>query len=313
MRKPFNIDFVGPLKVYLCISFGIVFIGLVCNIIFGTAMDVSFKGGTVLSYSYTGAVDLDKVTASSRTVLGNDAIAAFEDINNTKVVTVTLASSISTTQQTDMLAGLQKAFPNNKITLFQSNTLNATMGQMFFIKCVLTIVLASFFLMIYVGLRFRKIGGMSAGAMGLLGLLHDIVVIYFIFIIFRIKLDENFVAVVLAILGSSLNDTVVIFDRIRENRRKLEKTMPIYDVVNKSINQTFTRTINTALCLLVTLAVITVVAVIMHIDSIISFSVPMMFGTVSGFYSTVCLSTPLWVRWMQRKQKKELALKAKKA
>ena len=88
------------------------------------------------------------------------------------------------------------------------------MGTKFFAKCLVAVALAAVLLVIYVALRFRKIGGMSAGVMAVIALVHDVLMVYFTFVIFRFPIDDNFIAVVLTILGYSLNDTIVIYDRV---------------------------------------------------------------------------------------------------
>ena len=175
------------------------------------------------------------------------------------------------------------------------------MSEQFFLKCLVAIVLASVFLLIYVAIRFRKIGGWSAGVMGLIALLHDVLVAYFVFVIFRIPLDDNFVAVVLSILGYSLNATIVIYDRVRENRRIMSSDATIGEVVNRSINQSMSRSVNTSLCVFVAIAVVTVLALANNLSSIVSFALPMMLGVLSGFYSSTFIAGPLWVLWKERK------------
>ena len=175
----------------------------------------------------------------------------------------------------------------------------------------MAIALASIFLVIYVGLRFRKIGGVSAGIMALLALLHDILIAYFIFVIFRIPLNDNFVAVVLTILGYSLNDTIVIYDRIRENRVKMDKKASIGEVVNVSLRQSFGRTLNTSICTFVAIGTVAIIALALSMDSIVSFALPMSFGVISGFYSSTFLCTPVWALWVEHSQRRK-ALKAKK-
>ena len=145
---------------------------------------------------------------------------------------------------------------------------------------------------------------LSAGAFALLALLHDLLICYFVFVIFRIELNDNFVAVLLTILGYSLNDTIVVFDRVRENRRR-NKTMPISDVVNLSVNQSFTRTLITTIAVFIAIATVVVVGLVMRIDSILSFALPMLFGVVSGFYSSVFLASPLWAWWRETHAEKE--------
>ncbi len=302
MKKSF--DFVGHRKLFACISAGILLLALIFNLIFGTAMDISFKGGTLVRYSFSGTMDLDAAKTAVTGVLGSAATTRVETVNNTEVLSISLSDDISLDLQNQLDEALQKALPDNKVVQFSSNTLEASMGQRFFIKCLVAVALAALFLLFYVGVRFRKIGGLSAGMFSLLALLHDLLIVYFAFVVFRIPLNDNFVAVMLTILGYSLNDTIVIYDRIRENRRKLDPKTPIGEVVNLSLNQSFVRTRNTSITTSIAVGTIAVVAVILQMDAIISFALPMLFGVLSGFYSSICLSAPLWSLWIEHKGKK---------
>ena len=301
MKKEMN--FIAMRKTAVIVSLCIFAVGILFNIIFGTGMDISFSGGTLIRYSYSGDLNVDAVDAAAKAVLGNAAEATLENVDNTDVVSVTLANEISLEQQSALEDRLEKDFAANTLKQVESKTLSAPMGRQFFVKCLVAVALAALFLLVYVGLRFRRIGGVSAGLFALLALVHDLLICYFVFVIFRIDIDDNFVAVMLTILGYSLNDTIVVFDRVRENHRR-HKNMAIDDVVNLSINQSFTRTLVTAIAVFVAVAVVVVVALVMRIDSIMSFALPMMFGVVSGFYSSVFLSAPLWALWKNRKTEK---------
>lgn len=301
MKKEFN--FIQSRKICVIVSLCIFAVGILFNIIFGTGMDVSFSGGTLVRYSYTEKIDADAVAAMAQEVLGKGAEAALENVDNTDVVTVTFPKEITLEQQTQLNERMTQDFATNKPVQVEAKTLSAPMGRQFFVKCIVAILLAAAFLLVYVGLRFRRIGGFSAGLCALLALVHDLLVCYFVFVIFRINLDDNFVAVMLTILGYSLNDTIVIFDRVRENRRR-HKKMAISDIVNLSINQTFTRTLVTAVAVFVAITVVVIVALVMRIDSIMSFALPMMFGVISGFYSSVFLSAPIWALWQEKKASK---------
>ena len=131
--------------------------------------------------------------------------------------------------------------------------------------------------------------------------MHDLLIVYFTFVIFGIDLNDNFVAVMLTILGYSLNDTIVIFDRIRTLRRRSDA--PLEDVVNESLHHVLRRTIVTTATTCVAILAVLVVALVMNVDSIISFALPMLFGAISGSYSSLFLSGPIWVKWMQKSKK----------
>ena len=294
-----NFDFVANLKKMLIISLCIMLVGVACNVIFGTDLDISFKGGTQIRYSYEVAPDLDALTKLAKEKLGNDATLNLDNVNNTDVVSIQLPGEVSTEQKQALDDQIAKDFANNKLVIFSSNTLSATMGSKFLLRCMLA--LAAVLLIVYVGFRFRTIGGIKAGVSALIALVHDLLIVYFTFVIFGIQLNDNFVAVMLTILGYSLNDTIVIFDRIRSVRRRSEA--PLEDIVNESLHHVVRRTIITTATTCVAILAVLVVALIMNVDSIISFALPMLFGAISGSYSSLFLSGPIWVRWMQKGKK----------
>lgn len=308
MTKQF--DFVGRRKVFVGISLAILLVGIVCNFIFGVELDIAFKGGTLLKYSFTGDIDNDSVEQVIKDKFSDASVTISESDLADNTISVELSRRIDLEEQASVLEALTAAYPDHNIEQVNVYALEPANGRWFFIKCLVAIGLAAIFLVIYVGLRFRRIGGLSAGIMALLALLNDLLVAYFAFVIFRIPLDDNFVAVVLSILGYSLNDTIVIYDRIRENRRIMDKKTPIAEVVNVSLNQSFVRTLNTTICTFIAVATVAVLALATSMDSIVSFAVPMMFGVVSGFYTSTCLCSPLWVAWVEHKEKKAAAQKA---
>ena len=307
MKK--NFDFVGHLKLFALIAAGVLVFGAVFNVIFGTKLDVAFKGGTLIRYSYEQKPDLDKLADTAKKTLGNDATVAFDNVNDTDIVSVTLPGAVTMEQQDAFAEALEKDFAEAKLTSFSSNTLSASMGTRFLLRCLLALVLAAVLLLVYVSFRFRKIGGFSAGVTALIALAHDLLIVYFTFVVFRIDLNENFVAVMLTILGYSLNDTIVIFDRVRTNRRR--STAPLRDIVYDALNACKRRTVITSVTTGAAILTVLVVALVMNVDSIISFALPMLFGTVAGCYSSLFLSAPIWTLWTERREAKAAAAKKK--
>lgn len=296
-------DFVANLKTWLIVSAAIMLIGVVCNVIFGTKMDISFAGGTQIRYSYSQAPDMDALTEAAQKHLGKDAVLNMDTVNNTDVISIKLPGEVTTEQKQALDTQLEKDFKDNKLVVFSSNTLSATMGTKFLLRCLLALALAAVLLVIYVGFRFRKIGGVPAAVSALIALVHDLLVVYFTFVIFGIELNDNFVAVMLTILGYSLNDTIVIFDRVRTLRRRSDASLS--DIVNDSLHHVLRRTIVTTITTCLAITAVLVVALVMHVDSIISFALPMLLGAISGSYSSLFLSGPIWVRWMDRKNVKK--------
>lgn len=315
MRQKFHIDFIGHSKIYFGISIGIMLICLICNLfVFHTELDIQFTGGTILKYTYTGDVsesDVSKViqdaTAENVSFQFSQNLAASQDLKNDKVVSVefTETKAISVDDKAKITEALQKEFKDNSFVESESTSVDPSKGLNFFLKCLVAVAVAALLMIVYVGIRFRKIGGLSAGTMAIVAIIHDLIIVYFTFVMFRMPLDDNFIAVVLMILGYSLNDTIVIYDRIRENRKKAGPRTSIAEITNDSINQCLTRTICTSITTLIAISAVLIVAVIYNIDSVVSFALPMMFGLITGCYSSICIACPLWVLWTQHKDKKK--------
>ena len=135
-------------------------------------------------------------------------------------------------------------------------------------------------------------------------MLHDIIITYGSFVLFGFEINSNFMAVILTIFGYSINNTIVVYDRIRENQGIMSKKDPISDLVNASASQTLRRSIRTSITTLSTMIIISVVAYIFHVESILSFSVPMAFGLLAGTFSSQCIAPTLWVWWNERRGNK---------
>ena len=148
--------------------------------------------------------------------------------------------------------------------------------------------------------------------MAVIALVHDIIAVVAVFVFFRLSVDANFMAVVLTILGYSINDTIVIYDRIRENRRIYGQKLPVGELVNKSINQSMKRAIVTTVTTVMALVVIAVVTLIFNVTSIVTFVFPLIIGLLSGTYSSVCLVPCMWVMWQEYRAKKAQQPDAKK-
>lgn len=288
--------------------------------------DLVAKYGSQLVYNIEAdTVDIDDVTADIENALLGQA-ASQEDLMDVTLVLDETAGTLTVTPATGDLAmdendakvitkALQTSLPDagitlksatyNTITLVTSNSVKPTVGQGFFIKCLFAMVLGGLFLTLYIGIRFRKIGGFSAGVFATLALIHDILIAYLTYVIFQIPLNDNFIAVVLTILGYSINGTIVVYDRIRENEQKFGSSLTVNEIVNRSVNETVSRNIFTSLTTLVSVVAIAVIAKINGLDSILSFAFPMAVGLVAGFYSSVLLSSPLWAWWRTKRLAKQ--------
>ena len=302
-----HINFIGNRKKFYTFSCALIVIVLVFCAVFGVKMDVEFKGGSMVTLSYEGDVDLPSLKSEIGSQLGqNDlTLQTGSDISGNQTLTVTLPGSqtLTTEQLDDMLTAINEAHPENNFEQNEVSNVNATIGKEFLFKSLVALVAACVLILAYVAFRFRKIGGLKAGSTAIVALLHDMFVVFGVFVILRIPLNGNFIAAVLTILGYSINDTVVIYDRIRENSALYsKKQMGLAELVNLSVNQSFSRSLMTSITTCLALGVVCVVSVIYRLDSIYTFAFPLLFGMVSGVYSTICIATPLWVDWKSKKK-----------
>ena len=302
-----SINFIGNRKKFYTFSCALLALVLVFCGVFGVKMDVEFKGGSMITLAYEGDADLNDLKSTISTELNKSSLTlqTGSDISGNQTLTVTLPGSDTlTTEQLDgLLATLNEQYPDNAFVQNEVSNVDATIGKEFMLKSIVALVAACVLILLYVAYRFRKIGGLKAGSTAIVALLHDMLVVFGVFVILRIPLNGNFIAALLTILGYSINDTVVIYDRIRENSALYsKKQMSLAELVNLSINQSFARSLMTSITTCLALGVVCIVSVIYRLDSIYSFAFPLLFGMVSGVYSTICIATPLWVDWKSKKK-----------
>ena len=296
----FNKAFLKVLIAYIAVFVA----GIVTACIWGVDLDINFSGGTKISYSYTGDIDDAKVkevidgkidakyTFSKSTALAGD----------TKTFEIALVGkdALSAEKQEELTKALADGFKDNEIAIYNSNSVSPTMAGTFFVKSLVAVIITAVLVVIYVGIRFRKIGGISAALTALVALVLDVLVTFFTCVIFRLQIDSNYIAVVLTMLGYSLNDTIVIYDRIRENR-KYNPDMEIGELVNTSVNTVVIRNIVTTATTLLAVTTIIVVSEVFGLTSLRTFAIPMVFGLLSGAFSSLFVSGPLWVIWRRRR------------
>lgn len=299
------IDFYKKRWVFFSISITIMLIGIIVMFTNGVQLDIQFKGGAILKYTYSGEIDSKKVSDVASKVVNRVVTTQItsELATGEKRIVINIAGNfgLDAKDQISLDNALKKEFPDSKLTLSSSSMVEPFFGQMFLRKGMIAILLSSILVVLYVWIRFRRIGGLSAGLMALVALVHDVMVVFTTCIIFKIPIGDSFIAVALSIIGYSINDTIVIYDRIRENY-KLYPKLPIEETTNLSITQSMTRSINTNLAVLISISLIAILATTNGVDSIRSFAIPMAIGSISGCYSTICIAGPLWVMWKKRKK-----------
>lgn len=290
--------------IFFGISILIVVAGIVASLVFGVNLDIEFKGGSILKYSFVGDINLNDAENVIGEAIGQNVncqiTSSIADDSTDLVVSVSGDDALSPEGMVKLIAALQEKYPENNFEFQNADLVSPFIGRELLQNGIIAILIASALIVIYVWIRFRSMSGPSAGVMALVALFHDILIAFFVFVFVRAPINESLVAVVLTILGFSINDTIVIYDRIRENEKLTKGKMPLADLVDLSINQSLTRSINTSLCTFGAILVAYVFAVIYGIDSIKEFALPMMIGVISGTYSTIFLAGPLWVMWKTR-------------
>ena len=315
MHKTFNFDFIGKRKLFFTISIVLVAFSILSTFIFGVDLDIQFKGGTIITYVYDGDLDCDGFVKDAKDILGGIGVqyttgVDFSSGKSNIQLSLTSTSGLSSDKQFELTNSLTEKYAENNIDLVESSDVSPSSGREFFLKCIVAVILSSIVLIIYIAIRFKKIGGWLAGICAIIALLHDCIIVYGTFIVCGMPINANFMAVVLTILGYSINNTIVIYDRIRENSKLYGKKMTREENVNLSINQSLTRSINTSLTTVVAMLAVTIVAAVYGVTSIISFSLPVMVGMIAGTYSSVCLVSVLWSYFEGKKDTHKGAPKA---
>lgn len=180
----------------------------------------------------------------------------------------------------------------------QVESISASVSDEMKMDAIWAVVISGLCMLVYIWIRFKNLAFASSSV---LALVHDVLVVFMVYSVFRITVDNSFIACMLTIVGYSINATIVIFDRIRENIKLQTNKQSIEDIVNLSISETLSRSINTSVTTLISVVMI----VILGVDSIREFAIPLMVGMICGAYSSVCIAGSLWLFFTKRKKVQE--------
>jgi preprotein translocase subunit SecF len=282
-----NIDFMGKRKIFYTISFLVILAGIISISIKGLNLGLDFTGGTLLQVKFNEKMEIAKLRKILKEGDIDASIREFED--NSYAI---------------LIKGKQEnvnEYANKVIDIFNKNGIKfieekrdfvgPVVGKELTKKAVFAIVLSMFGIVVYIAFRFANpIWGIT----GVMALLHDVFVAISAMSLTNREIDLVIVAALLTIAGYSINDTIVIYDRMRENLKKFPK-MPLKDLLNLSINETLSRTIITVL----TVIVVLVVLYFFGGSAINDFAFCMLVGNISGVYSTIAIATSLGYEWQK--------------
>lgn len=307
-----GIDFVSKTKVFAIISAAVIALTVIFTFVLGVKVDIRFKGGSMLTYSYTGVITEEDTARVAAEVKSLDNVpeatvttgTSFTGGLNTMVVSFASDEKMDDDTLNAINAKVMAALPDNNIENVDTTNVSASSGSSFMISCVIAVAVAFVLLAVYIAFRFKKIGGLSAGIIAIICLLHDVAITYAVYVFGGMSLDSNFMAVILTLLGYSINNTIIIYDRLRENRAKYGTKFTDSELVNLSINQTIPRSIITTATTVCAMISVSIVCALMGTTSILTFSIPLAIGMLVGFYSSVCLAGPIWI-WVQNHRSKK--------
>ena len=305
-----QVNFVGLRKRFLTFSACLMAAIVLCAVVLGVHLDTEFTGGAMITLSYENSLEMSVVQKAASEALGSNGLTLQTGENvatgeQTLKISMPGTETVTTDEVQTLLDSLNESCPDNSFAQLSLSNVSAAMGTKFLQKSLVAVVFALVLILAYIAYRFKKIGGLTGGMMAVLALLNDLMVVFGTFVLLRAPLDGNFIAAMLTILGYSINDTVVVYDRIRENRGLLGKKASFEELVNHSVNQSARRTIITTVTTVMALAVMCIVSKLYGLDSIFTFAFPLMMGMFSGVYTSLCVSTSAWVAWSERKNAKK--------
>lgn len=283
-----NFSFVKKFKIFGGISAVICLFAVVCIVLlpFGINFmnfDIDFSGGTSMHFDTKVTMTSEELTRVADIVEQTAGVvpSAPQKIGDTEVMVKT--SSIDTNAREAVFNKLKETYPD--IIRMNIEDVDPVVGKDLQRSAILSVIITVALMLVYITIRFQ----FSSGVAAVVALIHDLLVIVAGYVIFQIPINMNFIAVLLTILGYSINSTIVVFDRVRENRKIMQRT-PFEDVVDRSTRQTLLRNVNTSLTTLLPIICISVLGV----PSVRNFVIPLMIGILAGAYSSICLSGSIW-------------------
>ncbi len=283
------------------VSLVIILIGAIMFGVFGGfALDVDFAGGMTMYVEMGENVDLDELAQFVIDSTPDGVNPTVQRSEGTQVVIKT--TPIDTETREALQSAILEKYELEDAAILQVDNVSATVGDELKSQALTATLIAAVLMLVYITIRFEMRTGLAA----VICLLHDILIMLTVYVVFRIPVNSNFIAAILTIVGYSINNTIIVFDRIRENYAK-NKRAPFAETVNMSIKQTITRSINTTITTLLPV----IMLFIFGVTSIRQFTIPLMVGLIAGTYSSVLLAAPIWVflknAQTNRKKKKLMA------
>ncbi len=284
-----NKDYLKYRYIFFAISFLIIISGIVYGLCTGYKFDIDFKGGTTIQVDLKEEFDNNEIENIIYEITGSKSLV--QKMSGGQ-------SSVSITcepMEQEMTDKVVEALKNKYANMDEPSTRNVqpSYGKELLDSALLAVGVAIIVILLYVGIRFRTLG-FSAAVTAIIALVHDVLFVISIYGIIKFPINSTFVAVILTIIGYSINDTIVVYDRIRENKRKVTRSNDLKDTINLSISQVMKRTILTSITTVVAVLVVYIFAFINNQQVLKEFSLPLIIGVIVGTYSSVFIASSLW-------------------
>lgn len=274
--------FIKHRKIWYIISLLVIVPGLVSLVLQGLNLGIDFTGGNLVEVRMGRDVAIQQV----RDVVEDLGYGASHNVQKSgQDIYMIRTRELTEEESAKLITTLKEKL--GQTVLLRNERVGPTIGRELTTKAIMALVIAGALMLVYITFRFEFKQGVAA----VLALVHDVLVVIGIFSIFQIEVDSAFVAAILTIIGYSINDTIIIFDRIRENLRMRKKGESLEDLVNISLWQTLTRSINTVL----TVIFVLVALYFLGGTTIKTFVLAMLIGIISGAYSSILNASPIWV------------------
>jgi len=290
---------------FFAFSLLMILVGLASLATQGLNLGIDFTGGTLMDLKFAKPVSVAEVRDVLKDYKLENSVVQLAATEKTDAAPNVLIRThvLNEAERKAVLEGFTSKF--GKYEIMRIEKVGATIGSELTREAIIALLLSWLMMIAYISYRFE----FRFGVAGILSLVHDVLIVLGIFSILRKEIDASFVAALLTIVGYSINDTIVIFDRIRENLKAMKKGETLPEMVDRSIWQTMTRSIYTVLTVLFATGSL----YFLGGETTKNFSLALLIGFVSGTYSSIFNASPIWVMWKQRDERKRLEHKMKPA
>lgn len=287
---------------YVAVVFSLLVIigGITYGLLTGYKFDIDFKGGVVIETDIKEEFDNNEMQNLIKNITGESPLIQ-KTTGGENRVTITL-EPISSEQETAVIEALKDKYKNMEEP--STRNIQPAYGRDLINSALLAIGVSVVLILIYICIRFKTLG-VAAAISAIIALLHDTLFLIAVYGIFKFPINSVFVAVALTIIGYSINDTIVIYDRIRENKRKLNLAKDLKKTINTSLSECMTRTIYTSLTTVAVVIVMYILAALNGQQVLMQFSLPLVIGVLVGTYSSIFIATSLWYMFSNIKIRKE--------